>query len=149
MKDMRVMVMITGDGADESKIAPTQEMLAEMGAYNEALVKAGIMLDGQGLRPSANGARVVFEQGRTSVVDGPFTESKEVLAGYWIWQVSSLEEAVEWAKRCPSDPKYGTRQVLEIRPIFEQEDFGDEYTPDQRAADERLSAEIKRQHAGT
>ena len=146
---MRVMVLLTGDGADEGKIAPTKEMLAEMGAYNEALVKAGIMLDGQGLRPSSDGARVVFEQGNTSVVDGPFTESKEVLAGYWVWQVSSLEEAVEWAKRCPSDPQYGATQVLELRPIFEAEDFGEEYTPEQRAADDRLAAEIKRQHGGS
>jgi len=146
---MRVMVLLTGDGADEGKIAPTKEMLAEMGAYNEALVKAGIMLDGQGLRPSSDGARVVFEQGNTSVVDGPFTESKEVLAGYWVWQVSSLEEAVEWAKRCPSDPQYGATQVLELRPMFEAEDFGEEYTPEQRAADDRLAAEIKRQHGGS
>ena len=142
---MRVMVLITGAGADEAKITPTQEMLAQMGAYNEELVKAGIMLDGQGLQPSAKGARVVFEGGSTSVVDGPFTESKELLAGYWIWQVSSIEEAVEWAKRCPSDPSLGLREVLEIRPIFEPEDFGAEYTPEQRAKDERLAEQIKAQ----
>ena len=143
---MRVMVLLTGNGADESKIAPTQEMLAEMGRYNEALVKAGIMLDGQGLRLSSDGAKVVFEQGGTSVVDGPFTESKEVLAGYWVWQVSSLEEAVEWAKRCPSDPQYGLRQVLEIRPVFELEDFGDEYTPEQRERDATLVGKIRAKH---
>ena len=143
---MRVMVLITGAGTDEDKIAPTQEMLAQMGAYNEELVKAGVMLDGQGLHPSARGARVVFEGTGTSVVDGPFTESKELLAGYWVWQVSSLEEAVEWARRCPSDPQYGSTQVLEIRPIFEADDFGAEYTPELRAQDERLAEEIQAQH---
>ena len=145
---MRVMVLINGTGADEDKIAPTQEMLAQMGEYNEQLVKAGIMLDGQGLHPSAEGARVVFDATGTSVVDGPFTESKELLAGYWIWQVSSLEEAVEWAKRCPSDPDLGSTQVLEIRPVFEAEDFGAEYTPELREQDERLAEEIKAQHGG-
>ena len=142
---MRVMVMITGNGADEDKIAPTQEMLAQMGAYNEELVKAGIMLDGQGLQPTAKAARVVFSGGETSVVDGPFTESKEIVAGYWIWQVSSLEEAVEWARRCPSDPSMGLEEVLEIRPIFEVEDFGAEYTPEQREKDERLAEQIRAQ----
>lgn len=143
---MRVMVLITGAGADEDKIAPTQEMLAQMGAYNEELVKAGVMLDGQGLQPSAKGARVVFDASGTSVLDGPFTESKELLAGYWIWQVSSLEEAVEWARKCPTDPQLGASQVLEIRPIFEVEDFGAEYTPELREKDERLAEQIKAQH---
>lgn len=143
---MRVMVVITGTGADEGKITPTQEMLAAMGAYNEELVKAGIMLGGEGLKPSAEGARVVFEVGDTSVVDGPFTESKELIAGYWLWQVSSLEEAVEWAKRCPSDPKYGATQVLEIRPLFEAEDFGAEYTPELQEANANLAEQIQAQH---
>ncbi len=143
---MRVMVMIEGSGKDEPNITPTEEMLTAMGAYNEELVKAGIMLDGQGLKPTSEGARVVFEGGRTSVVDGPFTESKEIIAGYWLWQVSSIEEAVEWAKRCPSDPDGKMRSVLEIRPIFELEDFGDEYTPDLRAKDEKLAEQIKSQH---
>ncbi|MCA2213299.1 YciI family protein [Jidongwangia harbinensis] len=143
---MRVMVMIKGHGADEDKIAPTQEMLAQMGAYNEELVKAGIMLAGEGLKPSAAGAKVVFEGGTTSVVDGPFTESKEIIAGYWIWQVASLEEAVEWAKRCPNDPKYGVTATLEIRPLFEMEDFGAELTPELREREEKLAAEIKAQH---
>ncbi len=140
---MRVMVMITGAGADEDKIAPTQEMLAQMGAYNEELVKAGVMLDGQGLQPTAKGARVVFSGGETSVVDGPFTESKEIVAGYWIWQVSSLEEAVEWARKCPGDPTVGLTAVLEIRPVFEVEDFGAEYTPEQREKDARLEEQIR------
>lgn len=120
---MRVMVMIKVNGANEDKIVPTPEMMAAMGAYNERLVKAGVMLDGGGLRPSSAGAQVVFEGGTTSVVDGPFTESKEIIAGYWVWQVSSLEEAVEWARQCPSDPGSGMREVLEVRPYYEEEDF--------------------------
>ncbi|GII56292.1 dehydrogenase [Planotetraspora thailandica] len=120
---MKVMVAIKVDGADEDKIAPTPEMMAAMGAYNEKLVKAGILLDGGGLKPSSAGAQVVFEGGTTSVVDGPFTESKEIIAGYWVWQVSSLEEAVEWARQCPSDPAGGRQEVLEVRPYYEEEDF--------------------------
>ena len=143
---MKVMVMIEGSGADEDKITPTEEMFREMGAYNEQLVQAGIMLDGQGLHPTSKGARVVFEGGSTTVVDGPFTESKEIIAGYWLWEVSSLEEAVEWAKRCPTDPQYGARQVLEVRPIFSAEDFGAEYTDDLAAQDARLAEEIKARH---
>ena len=143
---MRVMVMIEGAGADEDKIAPTEEMLAAMGAYNEELVNAGIMLDGQGLKPTSAGARLVFEGGTTSVVDGPFTESKEIIAGFWLWEVSSLEEAVEWAKKCPVDPDSGLRQVLELRPIFEAEDFGDEFTPELREKDAALAERIRGQH---
>lgn len=143
---MRVLVMIKGSGADEDKIEPTEEMFAQMGAYNEELVKAGIMLGGDGLRPSKDGAKVVFEGGDVSVVDGPFTEAKEIVGGYWIWEVSSLEEAVEWAKKCPSDPSFGARQVLEIRPYFEAEDFGEAFTPELRAKEEELAAQIKAQH---
>ncbi|MBX9243306.1 YciI family protein [Actinotalea ferrariae] len=143
---MRVLVMIKGSGADEDKIAPTEEMFAQMGAYNEELVKAGIMLGGDGLRPSKDGAKVVFDGGDVSVVDGPFTEAKEIVGGYWIWEVSSLEEAVEWAKKCPSDPSFGVRQVLEIRPYFETEDFGEAFTPELRAKEEELAAQIKAQH---
>ncbi|MFC4535533.1 YciI family protein [Sphaerisporangium dianthi] len=120
---MKVMVMIKVSGANEDKIVPTPEMMAEMGAYNEKLMKAGIMLDGGGLRPSSEGAQIVFEAGTTSVVDGPFTESKEIIAGYWVWQVSSMEEAVEWARQCPSDPDSGMREVLEVRPYYEEVDF--------------------------
>ena len=143
---MKVMVMIKGSGADEEMIEPTSEMFEAMGAYNEQLTKAGIMLDGQGLLPSAKGARVVFQGGTTSVVDGPFTESKELIAGYWIWQVNSLEEAVEWAKRCPTDPAMGLEETLEIRQIAEPEDFGDAYTPEQAARDARLAEEIQARH---
>jgi hypothetical protein len=116
-----------------------------MGRYNEELVQAGIMLGGEGLLPSARGARVVFEGGTTSVVDGPFVEAKELIAGYWIWEVSSLEEAVEWAKRCPANQS-GPRAVLEIRPIASIEDFGDAYTPEVAAAEEKLAEQIKAQH---
>jgi hypothetical protein len=126
---MKVLVMIKGDGADEDKIAPTDEMFREMNAYNEQLVDAGIMLAGEGLQPSRAGAKVVWDtSGEVSVVDGPFAEAKEIIAGYWIWQVSSLDEAVEWARRCPSTP--GLRSVLEIRPFFEMEDFATVVSPD-------------------
>jgi hypothetical protein len=148
---MKVMVMVQYSGADEESISATDDersrkMFEAMGAYNEQLVNAGIMLDGQGLLPSAKGARIVFEGGTTSVVDGPFTESKELIGGYWIWQVNSLEEAVEWARRCPSDPSSGVTSMLELRPIAEAEDFGEAYTPEQQERDARLSEEIKAQH---
>jgi hypothetical protein len=122
---MRVMVMTKGDAADEGKGQPTQEMFEKMQAFNEQLVNAGIMLGGEGLKPSGAGAKISFSTAGTSVVDGPFTESKEVIAGYWIWEVSSLAEAVEWAKRCPFDPSYGDSQVLEIRPLFDMDDFAE------------------------
>ncbi len=143
---MKVMVMIKGSGADESKIAPTREILAAMGEYNARLVKAGIMLDGGGLKPSSEGVQVVFEGGTTSVVAGPFAEAREVIAGYWIWQVNSVEEALEWAKQCPSDPS-GPVAVLEIRPYYEDEDFGEEYTPELRERDAKLAEEIRAQQA--
>jgi hypothetical protein len=120
---MKVMVLIKVAGADEDRVAPTQAAMEAMGAYNEKLVKAGIMLEGGGLKPSSAGAQVVFEKGTTSVVDGPFTESKEILVGYWVWQVSSLEEAVEWVKKCPSDPDSDWREVLEVRPYWEEADL--------------------------
>lgn len=142
---MKVLVMIEGAGADEQAIAPTTEMFEAMGRYNEELVRAGVMLGGEGLLPSARGARVVFEGGTTTVVDGPFAEAKELIAGYWIWEVSSLEEAVEWAKRCPADAG-GPRAILEIRPIATVEDFGDAYTPEVAAQEARLADEIAKQH---
>jgi hypothetical protein len=140
---MKVMVMLKGAGADESKIASNREMPA-MGDYNERLVKAGIVLDGAGLKPSSEGVQLVFEGGTTSVVDGPFTEAKEIIAGYWIWQVNSVEEAVEWAKQCPTDPR-GLRQLLEIRP-YEDEDFGEVDTPQVRERDAKLAEETRAQH---
>lgn len=145
---MKVMVMIKIDGANEDKIEPTEEMLREMGEYNEQLVEAGIMLDGQGLKPTRDGAQVVFEGGTTSVVDGPFTESKEIVAGTWIWQVRTLEEAVEWVKRCPKHPD-GLREVIEIRPLYSAEDFGEAYTPEQQEHDARLAEQVRAQHGDT
>lgn len=135
---MRVMVMTKGDAADEDKGMPTQEMFEQMEAFNEQLVNAGIMLGGEGLKPSSVGAKVSFSTAGTSVVDGPFTESKEVIAGYWIWEVSSLAEAVEWAKRCPYDPAYGDSQVLEIRPMFDMADFAETVDADTLARSEEL-----------
>jgi hypothetical protein len=143
---MRFMVIVKATEASERGEMPSTELLEAMGAYNEELVKAGIMLDGNGLLPSATGARVVFQGGTTSVVDGPFTESKELIGGYWIWEVDSLDEAVEWARRCPSDPASGVRSSLEIRQIAEAEDFGDAYTPEQQERDVRIAEEIRSQH---
>jgi hypothetical protein len=115
-----------------------------MGKFNEELVKAGIMLAGEGLHPSRKGKRVRFADGKKTVSDGPFAETKELVAGYWLWQVKSIEEAVEWVKRCP-DPMPGETAEIEIRPIFEAEDFGKEFTPELRAQEERLRAQIDRQ----
>jgi hypothetical protein len=134
---MKVLVMIKGDGVDEAAAEPNDEMFAVMNAYNEQLVNAGIMLGGEGLKPSSAGTKVVFEGGETSVVDGPFTEAKEIIAGYWIWQVKSLDEAVEWAKRCPSTPEL--RSVLEIRPFFEMEDFEQVLSPETIATQQELA----------
>ena len=117
---------------------PAKELLAEMGKFNEELVKAGIMLDGDGLKPSSKGKRVRFSPGKPrTVIDGPFAETKELVAGYWIWQVKSLDEALEWARRCP-DPMPGEESELEIRPFYEPEDFGAEYAPEFQAYEERL-----------
>jgi len=141
---MKVLVMIKGDGADEDKIAPTDEMFREMNAYNEQLVNAGIMLAGEGLQPSKAGAKVVWDtSGEISVVDGPFAEAKEIIAGYWIWQVSSLDEAVEWAKRCPSTAEM--RSVLEIRPFFEMEDFAKVVSPDVLEREQAIVDRLKTQ----
>jgi len=142
---MRVMVIIKASKDSEAGVMPSEQLLAAMGRYNEELVKAGIMLTGDGLHPSSRGKRVHFGGGRRSVVDGPFSETKELIAGYWIWQVKSMDEAVEWVKRCP-DPMPGEEADIEIRQVFEAEDFGKEYTPELRAQDERLRAEIQRQH---
>jgi hypothetical protein len=138
---MRVMVMVKANQDTEAGVMPTTEELAAMGAYNEELVKAGIMLDGEGLHPSSKGARIQFSGDQRNVVDGPFAETKELIAGYWIWQVRDWDEAVEWAKRCPNPT--GAVGVLELRPVFEAEDFGDELTPELREQEERLRTEIE------
>ncbi|WP_394831438.1 YciI family protein [Pendulispora rubella] len=141
---MKVMVIVKATKNSEAGIMPSEELLRAMGNYNEELVKAGIMLAGDGLHPSTKGKRIQFRAGKRSVVDGPFSETKELIAGYWIWQVRSIEEAVEWARRCP-DPMPGEDAELEIRPIFEAEDFGKEFTPELRAQEDRLRAEVERQ----
>lgn len=142
---MRVMVFVKGNEQTEAGVMPTEQELAEMGAFNEELVKAGIMLDGDGLRPTSDAKRVEYSAtSEPRIIDGPFTESKEVVAGYWIWQVKSMDEAVEWVRRCP-DPMPGEEAEIEIRPIFEAEDFGEALTPELREQEERLRAEIERQ----
>jgi hypothetical protein len=140
---MRVMVMIKANEESEAGVMPSEQLLREMGAYNEELVKAGVMLDGDGLKPSSEGARVRFSGSQRTVIDGPFVETKELLAGYWIWQVESLDEAIEWIKRCPN-PMSGESEI-EIRPFFEAEDFGEAFTPELREQEERLRAQLSAQ----
>jgi hypothetical protein len=135
------MVLIKGE--DEGNM-PSTEMLEAMGKYNEELVNAGVMLAGDGLQPSSKGARVRFEGGKTSVTDGPFAETKELLAGYWVLEVKSMDEAIEWVKRIPADPNEAPSEV-EVRPLFEVEDFGDELTPELREQDQRLRSKIEEQ----
>ncbi len=137
---MRVMVMVKATRDSEAGVMPSEQLLADMGHYNEELVKAGIMLAGEGLHPSAKGARVRFSGSKRTVVDGPFAETKELVAGFWLWQVRSMEEAIEWVRRCPN-PMPGDSEI-EIRPVFEAEDFGAEFTPELREPEERLRAEI-------
>lgn len=140
---MKVMVIVKATKNSEAGVMPSEELHATMGAYNEELVKAGIMLAGEGLHPSSKGKRVRFAGGKRNVVDGPFAETKELIAGFWIWQVRSMDEALEWARRCP-DPMPGEEAELEIRPIFEAEDFGEAYTPEIRAQEDRIRAELER-----
>jgi hypothetical protein len=140
---MRVMVMVKATPESEAGQMPKTEMLEAMGKFNEELVKAGIMLAGEGLHPSAKGARVRFSGKDRSVVDGPFTETKELIAGFWLWEVRSMEEALEWVKRCPN-PMEGESEI-EIRPVFEPDDFGEELTPELREAEERLRAQVEAQ----
>lgn len=137
---MRFMVIVKATADSEAGVMPSEELLAAMGAFNEELVKAGVMLAGEGLHPSAKGARVLFSGKERRVVDGPFAETKELIAGYWLWQCASLQEAIDWARRCPN-PHPGESQ-LEIRQVFEAEDFGAEFTPELRAQEERLRREM-------
>lgn len=137
---MRVMVMVKATSDSEAGTMPSTELLAAMGNFNEELVKAGVMLAGEGLHPSARGKRVRFSGTQRTVIDGPFTETKELVAGFWLWQVKSIEEAVEWVKRCPN-PMIGDSEI-EIRPLFDVDDFGAELTPELRAQEERLRAEV-------
>ena len=139
---MRVMVMVKATKESEAGQMPDTELLAAMGNFNEELVKAGVMLAGEGLHPSAKGKRVRFSGKDRTVIDGPFAETKELVAGYWMWQVKSMEEAVEWVRRCPNPME--SESEIEIRPVFEAEDFGAEFTPELRAQEERLRAEAER-----
>jgi hypothetical protein len=141
---MRVMVIVKATKNSEAGIMPSEKLLAEMGQFNEELVKAGIMLAGEGLHPSSKGKRVRFSGGKKTTIDGPFAETKELIAGFWLWQVKSMDEAVEWLRRCP-DPMPGEESEIEIRPVFEAEDFGAEFTPELRAQEERLRAEVEKQ----
>lgn len=138
---MRVMVMVKATSDSEAGTMPSTELLAAMGNFNEELVKAGVMLAGEGLHPSTRGKRVHFSGSQRTVIDGPFTETKELVAGFWLWQVKSMEEAIEWVKRCPN-PMIGDSDI-EIRPLFEADDFGAELTPELRAQEERLRAEAE------
>jgi hypothetical protein len=130
------MIIVKASPDSEAGVMPSEELLTAMGNYNEELVKAGIMLAGEGLHPSSKGARVRFSGDKRSVIDGPFIETKELIAGYWLWQVKSKEEAIEWVKRCPN-PMPGTEAEIEIRQVFEAEDFGAEFTPELREQEER------------
>ena len=141
---MKVMVIVKATKNSEAGIMPDEKLLTDMGKYNEELVKAGIMQAGEGLHPSVKGKRIQFSGTRRTVVDGPFPETKELIAGFWMWKVKSMEEAVSWARRCP-DPMPGENAELEIRPVFEAEDFGAEFTPELRAKEDQLRAEIERQ----
>ena len=137
---MRVMVMVRATKDSEAGVLPSQQLLTDMGKFNEELVKAGVMLAGEGLHASSKGKRVKFLEGKRIVTDGPFTESKELIAGFWLWQVRSIEEAVEWLKRAP----FGAGEEVEIRRVFEPEDFGSELTPELREQEARLRAQASK-----
>lgn len=141
---MRVMVIIKATKNSEAGVMPSEQEFADMGKFNEELVKAGVMLAGDGLKPSSSGKRVRLAGGKRTVIDGPFAETKELIAGYWVWQVKSMDEALEWVRRCP-DPMPGEDSEIEIRPFFEAEDFGEAFTPELREQEERLRVEIERQ----
>ena len=136
---MRFMILVKASKESEAGVMPSQQLLTEMGKFNEELVKAGVMLAGEGLHPSSKGARVRFSGGKRTVIDGPFAETKELIAGFWLWQVKSKEEAIEWVKRCPNPHNEETE--VEIRQVFEAEDFGAELTPELREQEERLRAQ--------
>ena len=134
---MRVMVIVKADKDSEAGVLPTRELLADMGKFNEELAKAGVMLAGEGLRASSKGARVKFSGNKKTVIDGPFAETKELIAGFWLWQVRSMEEAIEWLKRAPFEDT-----EVEIRQVFEAEDFGSEFTPELREQEDRIRAQV-------
>ena len=139
---MRVMVLIKANEQSEAGEMPSQKLLEEMTAFNEELVKAGVMLAGDGLHPSSKGARVIFSGSDRKVVDGPFPETKELLGGYWVWQVKSMDEAIEWVKRIPN-PDEGVEAIVEIRPVFETDEFGEELTPELREREQRMREQLE------
>lgn len=143
---MKVMVIVKANKDTEAGVMPSEQLLREMGNYNEELVKAGIMLAGEGLHPSSKGVRIQFSGKTRRVIDGPFAETKELIAGYWLWQVKSMQEAVDWAKRCPNPT--GDESTLELRPIFEAEDFGEEFTPELREQEDRIRAKAEELQKG-
>jgi len=140
---MRVMVLIKANEQSERGEMPSEKLLTEMTEYNEQLVKAGVMLAGEGLHPSSKGARVEFKGNERKVIDGPFTETKELLAGYWVWEVKSLDEAIEWVKRIPAPDDDADTSIVEIRPVFEAEDFGDELTPELREREAAMRSQVE------
>jgi hypothetical protein len=142
---MRFMILVKADKATEAGALPDEKLLTEMGKYNEELVKAGVMLAGEGLHPSSKGARVRFSGNKRTLIDGPFAETKELIAGFWLWQVRSMAEAIEWVKRCPNPT--GVESEIEIRQVFEAEDFGPALTPELRAQEERLQERLRAQAA--
>ena len=137
---MRVMVMVKATEESEAGVMPSEQLLSDMTKFNEELVKAGVMLEGEGLHPSSKGVRVRFSGAKRTVIDGPFAETKELVAGFWMWQVKSLDEAIEWVKRCPN-PMSGDSDI-EIRPVFEAADFGDELTPELKEKEQRMRDEL-------
>jgi hypothetical protein len=139
---MRVMVIVKASRESEAGEVPDQELLAAMGNFNDELVKAGVMLAGEGLHPTSKGKRVRFSSTKRTVIDGPFSETKELIAGFWLWQVKSMEEAIEWVKRCPNPMRSDSE--IEIRPVFEADDFGAEFTPELRAQEERQRKEMEK-----
>ena len=143
---MRFMVLVKADRNSEAGVMPSEQLLAEMGRFNEELVKAGVMQAGEGLHPSSKGARVRFSGKDRQVIDGPFAETKELIAGFWIWKCASLQEAIDWVKRCPN-PMPGESEI-EIRQVFEAEDFGEAFTPELREQEERLRAQLAGQTQG-
>ena len=140
---MRVMVMVKATEESEAGVMPSEQLLSDMLKFNEELVSAGVMLSGDGLQPSSKGKRVAFAGDKRTVIDGPFAETKELVAGFWMWKVNSMDEAIEWVKRCPNP--MNTPSEIEIRPVFEMEDFGDELTPELKEKEERLRAQIEQQ----
>jgi hypothetical protein len=140
---MRFMVIVKADKNSEAGVLPDEKLLTEMGKFNEELAKAGVILAGEGLHPSSKGARVRFSGNKRTVIDGPFAETKELIAGFWLWQVKSKQEAIEWVKRCPN-PMPGTESEIEIRQVFEADDFGEAFTPELREQEERVRAQAEK-----